>query len=298
MASPVNKRRGPLSPEEMIDLRNEQLRMDEEMVHRLVEEAKADYGENLLEPIRAFASPVAVMRHRRRCIKVMGDVAQLANNGKATLLAISVTGVIFAGLLYSPVYPWYVDLVFSLIFGAACTFLLLVHGGYRLAFTKVYALERRDFTDPSFVTGWVRVFLTSLAYYYRPDVWRGNDGKNGVTNPDSFVVLSCGLDEIEWTYDPDNPDWDADEWCTVTPGPRIQDFRSPLDYYDLPADKFTTDAVAHKHRRAWCRDILRNGGAYGVWERGSEGFLDGKWPWLLNGGMLAVGFVLLLVTLG
>ena len=48
------KRKGPMSPEEMVDVRNQELRVDEEMVVRLVEEAKADYGVNLLEPHQLY----------------------------------------------------------------------------------------------------------------------------------------------------------------------------------------------------------------------------------------------------
>ena len=66
----------------------------------------------------------------------------------------------------------------------------------RQVFAKLYALERRDFTDPGYVTGWVRVWVARLAFYFRPDVWRGNDGHNGIGNPDSVIVVACGLDEI------------------------------------------------------------------------------------------------------
>ena len=36
----VGRRSGPMNPEEMIDLRNQQLKVDEELVNQLVEEAK------------------------------------------------------------------------------------------------------------------------------------------------------------------------------------------------------------------------------------------------------------------
>ena len=52
--TPSVRRKGPMSPEEMLDVRNQELRMDEATVRRLVEEAKADYGTNLLEPQQLY----------------------------------------------------------------------------------------------------------------------------------------------------------------------------------------------------------------------------------------------------
>ena len=75
------RRRGPLSPDELIDVRKQELRIDEELVSRLVDEAKADFSENLLEPIQAATSWGAVIRHRIRFLRVMGATAQLKTNG-------------------------------------------------------------------------------------------------------------------------------------------------------------------------------------------------------------------------
>ena len=235
-----------MSPEEMIDLRNQELRVDEAMVRQLVEEAKADFSENLLEPVQAATSPWGVIRHRRRLLRVMGGAARLKTNGAAFLISVGLFAFFLAVMVYNPVYPWYFDVCAALLLTAALTVFTYVHGGYRQAFSRVYALERRDFTDPGYVTGWVRVYLPSLGFYYRPDVWRGNDGRNGAANPDSTVVLACGVDAVAWTYDADDPDWDSEVWCQVTPGSRIQDFRTPLDYFDLPADHFTTEPHVHQ----------------------------------------------------
>ncbi len=221
------RHRGPMSPEEMIDLRNQELRVDEAMVRQLVEEAKADFSENLLEPVQAATSPWGVIRHRRRLLRVMGGTAKLKTNGATFLISVGLFAFFVSVMVYNPVYPWYFDVFAAFLLTAALTVFTYVHGGYRQAFSRVYALERRDFTDPGYVTGWVRVYLPSLGFYYRPDVWRGNDGRNGAANPDSTVVLACGVDAVEWTYDEDDPDWDSEVWCQVTPGSRIQDFRTP-----------------------------------------------------------------------
>ena len=162
------RRKGPLSPDELIDVRRQELRIDEELVSRLVDEAKADFSENLLEPIQATTSPGAVMRHRIRFLRVMGATAQLKTNGVLFLIAVGLLSVFTTIMIYNPQYPWYVDIPVALLLAGLTTAAVYVPGGYRQAFSRVYALERRDFTDPGYVTGWVRVYLPSLGFYYRP----------------------------------------------------------------------------------------------------------------------------------
>ena len=149
------RRRGPMSPEEMIDLRNQELRVDEAMVRQLVEEAKADFSENLLEPVQAATSPWGVIRHRRRLLRVMGGTAKLKTNGATFVISLGMFAFFVSVMVYNPVYPWYFDVFAALLLTAALTVFTYVHGGYRQAFSRVYALERRDFTDPGYVTGWV-----------------------------------------------------------------------------------------------------------------------------------------------
>ena len=228
----------------------------------------------------------------------MGATAQLKTNGVVTLIAIGTLSVFLTVMLYNPTYPWYFDVFVALGLSALTTAAIYVPNGYRQAFSRVYALERRDFTDPGYVTGWVRVYLASLGFYYRPEVWRGNDGRNGIGSPDSVVVLSCGEDVVTWTYDEDDPDWDSDVWCTVEPGPQIKDFRTPLDYFDLPADRFTTTPTSIKHRRSWCRDLMRSGERQAVWEKGAMSMMDGRWPWLAVGGFMIVGLFGIFMAVG
>ena len=300
--TPPVRRRGPMSPEEMLDVRNQELRMDEATVRRLVEEAKADYGTNLLEPQQLYRGgwdPIrAFQRHRRRFLQVMGAGAKFKTNGKFILLSLGLGIVIFIGLFFEPTHPWGLDAVASLALFALAAVGIYAFGGYTQVFAKLYALERRDFTDPGYVTGWVRIWVARLAFYFRPDVWRGNDGHNGIGNPDSFIVVACGLDRVTWTYDTDNPDWDAEVWCEVTPGRPLTDFRTPADYYELPADKFTVDGTGMKHRRTWCRDLLRSGMAFAAWEKGNLALMDGRWPWLIIAGMYVIGTVAFFMAVG
>ena len=302
------RRKGPMSPEEMVDVRNRELLVDEAMVVRLVDEAKADYGVNLLEPHQLYVGGwdriQAFVRHRRRFLQVMGAGAKFKTNGKFTVLTLFLACGIFGGLFTEPTHPWGFDLMISLAFGIICAVALRFFGGYQQVFAKLYALERRDFTDPGYVTGWVRVWVARLAFYFRPDVWRGNDGHNGIGNPDSVIVVACGLDMVTWLYDEANPPplddewWEKDVWCEVAPGRPLTEFRTPADYYDLPADKFTVDGTGMKHRRSWCRDLLKSGAAHAAWEKGSMALMQGRWPWIIIAGMYVIGAVCLIFALG
>ena len=289
------RRTGPMNPEEMLDLRNQELKVDEELVNQLVEEAKADYSENLLEPIWALTHPKAVKRHRARFGRVMGTMARWKSGGKDLLLLGGVFGGVFGALHFNQEFGLGMDLFFTIAFTALLRLFVVSWAGYQEVFRKVYAVERRDFTDPGYVTGVVRTFLPSLCYYNRPEVWRGDDGNNGIRNPKSFVVLACGQDEITWH---ENFDPDSDVWCGVKPGPMIVNFRSPVDYYDLPPDTFTTDGISMAHRRAWCRDLQRKGEAFADWEKEAAGALDGKWGWIAGGAMLIAGVFIIVIAYG
>ena len=288
----------PMAPEEMVDVKDMALQVDEAMVKRLIAEAKADYAVNLMSPFHANQHANEVIRHRRRLLKVLGSASRAKSNGKNVFTVALCFGLVFAGLWYNEQMPVLADFIFAAIFATAIGALLYYFGAYGEAFAKAYALERRDFTDPGYVTGLCRTYLPRLTMYERPEVWRGNNGHNGIRSKDSFIVVACGLDTIRWTYDENNPDWDADQWCEVTPGKRIQDFRTPADYYDLPADTFMTDAISMKHRRAWARDLQQSGQAYAAWAKGGMSIMDGKWVWLAGGALMAVGLFLVIMAMG
>ncbi len=295
--------RKPLSPEEMIDLRNEELRMDEEMVDRLIEEARADYGANLLEPMWALTNPPAVRRHRKRYIRVMGDLARFKSGIVSGLASLGLPLLIGGFLWWNDEFGWVWDIIFTLGFGFMLSYAMGIWRGYREAFRKVYVVERADFTDPGFVTALVRVWLPALGFYKRPEVWRGDNGRNGIGNVNAFVVPGAGQDVVHWREAPERgtPEWeeymDRDVWCDVEPGPRVSDFRTPLDYFDLEPDVRTCDGISVKHRRAWCRDLQRSGQDFDAWRKGALGFLEGNLPWFYSGGCAVVGVFILMLAM-
>ena len=299
----AKRRKGPLSPEEMIDVRNQELRVDEELVERLVEEAKADYAANLLEPMWALTNPPAVRRHRRRYIRVMGELARFKSGILGGLMSLGVPLGIFGFLWWNDEFGWFWDIFFSLGFGFMLSIVVGVWRGYREAFRKVYVVERADFTDVGYVTALVRVWLPALGFYKRPEVWRGDNGRNGIGNPNAFVALSAGQDVIIWHEMPemDTPEWeeflDKDVLCDVEPGPRVTEFRTPLDYFDLAPDVRTCDGISVKHRRAWCRDLQRSGQDFEAWRKGALGFLEGNWPWFYAAGCAVVGVFILMLAM-
>ena len=295
--------RKPLSPEEMIDLRNEELRMDEEMVDRLIEEAKADYGANLLEPMWALTNPPAVRRHRRRYIRVMGELARFKSGIVSGLASLGLPLLIGGFLWWNEEFGWVWDIIFTLGFGFMLSYAMGIWRGYREAFRKVYVVERADFTDLGYVTALVRVWLPALGFYKRPEVWRGDNGRNGIGNSNAFVVLSAGQDVVHWHDMPDRgtAEWetfmDKDVWCDVVPGPKIAEFRTPMDYFPLEGDVRTCDGISVKHRRAWCRDLQRSGQDFDAWRKGPLGFLEGNWAWFYTAGCAVVGVFILMLAM-
>ena len=299
-AAPV-RRKGPMSPEEMVDVRNQQLQVDEEVVERLVEEAKADYRANLLEPMWSLTNPMDVRRHRRRYIRVMGEIARFKSGIMTGVFSLGVPVGIFGLLFWNEDMGLFWDIFFAVGFGVMLSVVVGVWRGYREAFRKVYVVERADFTDPGYVTGLVRIWLPALGFYKRPDVWRGDNGRNGIANGNAFVVLSAGQDIIHWHDMPerDTPEWEEflqrDIWCDVEPGPKVTDFRTPTDYFDLPPDVRTCDGISVKHRRAWCRDLQRSGQDFDAWRKGAMGLLEGRLPWFYAAGCGVIGtFILML----
>lgn len=219
------------------------------------------------------------------------------------LMSLGVPLGIFGFLWWNDEFGWFWDIFFSLGFGFMLSIVVGVWRGYREAFRKVYVVERADFTDVGFVTALVRVWLPALGFYKRPEVWRGDNGRNGIGNPNAFVALSAGQDVITWHEMPemDTPEWeeflDRDVWCDVEPGPRVTEFRTPLDYFDLAPDVRTCDGISVKHRRAWCRDLQRSGQDFEAWRKGALGFLESNWPWFYAAGCAVVGVFILMLAM-
>ena len=275
--------------------------VDEEMVRSLVLDAQRDCHESLFERYQAYIHQAAVARHYKRFMRVMGLLAR----GKGFLKLIGYTlGVgiaIFAALWFNPQMNIMADAIFALAFTGFLWFLVNPHLQYQAAFVKLYNVERADFTDPGQVTGLCVANVPRLGFYYRPEVWRGNDGKNGLGDADAFLVVQTGYDKVDWhkgieqeiasitsIADLESIPWTEEVWCDVERSKLVPEFRTAADYYGLPADTFTVNGDSMKMRRAWCRQLQRNGEMYAKFEKGGWSWLEGNWGWFYCFGALAL----------
>ena len=270
--------------------------IDEAEVQRLIREAQDDCAVNLLEPLWAFVHIAETKRHHQRFIQVMGMLAGAKSWVKSTGVVLLVIAGILTALILNDEFGIVPDLLFAAAFGALLGYLSRVFLTYQEAFAKVYTVERRDFTDPSQVTGVSLVYLPRLGFANRPEVWRGNNGRNGIRDRDAFVVLQMGIDAV--AFDPaviDEPYIDESH-CTVIGTGQISELRTPQNYYPLPTDTYRVDGGSMKMRRAWCRLLQRNGEDYARYAKGGMGWFDGKWGWLYSGAAIVATLVVVVVS--
>ena len=271
--------------------------VDEAMVVQMVQDAMEDHDDNLLEPLWAFVNIRPTLRHHKRFIRVMGSIAKWKSMAKTIGVVAGVFGGILVALLNNNEMNWIMDALFAAGFAGFLAYVSRSYLGYKEAFVKVYTVERADFTDPGQVTGVSTVHLPRLAYYGRPDVWRGNDGKNGIRDSDAIVVLQTGYDVVTW-LPPSSQTEDKEVWCHVETSKRLSDFRIPPDYYDLPADTYTVNGDSMKMRRAICRQLQRNGEMYAKSLKGGLSWLDGKWGWICAGVLALSSVLIVMFTMG
>ena len=281
---------------------------NEQRIQAIVQQAKDDWHSNMLEIYWAYKHAAALSRHAIRFKAVVGEVAGAASNLKmlAFFAVIGICGGVT--LIVDDHWPWWADIFAA----AAYAFVIYVgYGRYKAfysAFVKVYCVERADFTDPSQVTGLVTIWLPRLVYYFRPDVWRGNNGQNGLQSGNAYCVVQTGKDTVYWDTHLNRAgymetgagiygDWELSEWCMVKDGRLISTLRNPADYYALPGDPFMASCVSMKLRRAWCRALQRNGALMGKIERGKMSILDGYWAWIYSLAMAGMALLFFMLAM-
>ena len=260
-------------------------------------DAKGDSDENLLEPMWALMHMGTAQRQYKRFLTVMGGLARAKGFLKSSGVVILVWGLIFGALFANEEMNPLIDVIFATFFGGMIGVLMRAYVAYQSAFVKCYVMERADFTDPGQVTGICTIYQPRLAYYFRPDVWRGNGGHNGISDNAAYIVVKTGYDIINWLPEEEQLE-DADEWCTIERTKCIPDFRVPSDYHELPADTYTVRGDSMKMRRAWCRQLQRNGALHGKYERGGLAWLDGKWGWIYAGVCGICAFFIITISMG
>ena len=219
-----------------------------------------------------------------------------------------IVAALTGSLLYNPQFPWYADLFFGLLLGVMCMQVLRFHNRYSEAFARLICTERADFTNPKYATGRVRTFVPRLCFYLRKDCWQGPPGQNSPNNKKAYVAVECGEDTVVWFDDPDydgpekvdTDDLDPkdDVWCKVIPGMRISELRTTADYFDMAANKRGATGDPFRARRAWGRELQRNGFEYNKAEHGGEKWLDDKLLWLYCAGCLLAGVLIVMFVAG
>ena len=277
--------------------------LTEDQVNELVREAKEDVEECLISPIWAYINyqpwpmaPGALRRQHARAMAVMGVATRGISFLKSTGLVVLIFGVLLAALLVSDEMSWVADLIFALLFAVMFKLLIGINNQFREAHARIDVYEHRDFTDPSQVTGKLSAWVPRLAYYGRPDVWKGDNGRNGIANPASRIVVQT-RDEVVWLQDEEKED-DEGNKITVKGGVqatrarKVTDFRVTQDYLDLPAQPFRVTGNASRARRALLRMIQRNGIAIEGFEKGNQSFIERNWEWFYCGACLVITLLL------
>ena len=249
-------------------------RRDNHWLKEQVAEARADHDVNLLQPRRAYFHMREVLRHRNRFVDAVGGLSGAALHGKTILWMLLLAGGVTTAMVVNPWTPYWVDALVEVMMAMAIWTERMIAGAYREAFFKVYVVERLDFTDASQATAIQTVWLPRLAFYYRPEIWRGNDGRSGYLDPNAVGVLM------------------------LPEGTRIGDIMDVDDYWDLPRDPHVLDDNGAVATRQWSRDLQKNGAKFDALGLPEKRNLDDIWAWLAGGVEYVIGLAIIIFAGG
>ena len=255
-----------------------------------------DYHDDLMSPLAALSKKDAIDRHHRRLSQYLTKVE--ANKYLARVLGLGLLLIVgcFFGLMAEERSHWTVDVFGTLFLVGMMLYVGTTYYKYMDAFTKVCVFEQGDFTDSSHVTGILYTNLPRLFFLRRPEVWRGNNGKNGYMDGGAFVCLSTGGMDYEVLNEDDRSD-EID--CRAIPGKMIDAFRTAEDYIDLKAERAAVWGENVIARRNLCRLLDEGGAADAALDKSAFGEWLGKnWPWLLAAGIFGLGFLILAMVVG
>ena len=283
--------------------------LTEEQVNALVHEAKEDVEECLISPIWAYINyqpwplkPGALRRQHARAMAVMGMATRGASFLKSTGLSVLVFGGLLAALLFNSQFGWLPDLVFAFLFAFLLSMLVRINNQYREAFARIVVHEHRDFTDPAQTTAKLSAWVPRLTYYDRPDVWKGQNDRNGVSNPASSIVVQT-RDSVVWAPDVEEKHEDGNLVIVrgetlVERARKVTEIRETKDLLNLPAEKFAVTGAAARARRFLLRLVQRNGLSIESFEKGEKGAIERNLEWIYCAGCLVLTFLLFLFSGG
>ena len=262
---------------------------DQVWVNMQIKLCKQDVRNAMTFPYQAFLNPLALYRQWTRYNTVLG----LRHTQMLTtyLKALGVGSIAFVGLfvlfiMYGlegvPRDQRFLSLIamffLSLALGLGLSWVMWSMWAYAQCHIRTYIAENLDYSNPGDCLNISRVYLQRLAFLNRPDVFRGNDGANGVIHKNAIVRLQSNFGQL------------------------ITEITDVSVYYDLPADEYgMKDAEASDIYNLY--HLAASGGkacsTFNDPEQNKmNGFFTTNWPWFISGGMLLLSFYLAFSSFG
>ena len=301
-----------------IEAQNAQKNHDAQLASsRLVRLAQTDYTTNLMSIGAAMGDVRALFRHKKWLqqygIRPSGRKFAAAVNSCSFILGLFLAGVTAVSPTLESA-PLVTRIVFPIILGLlVALFPIVFYNLYRMArrmMVKTISLERADPMHPSLVTRLCTTHLPRLGLMGRWDIWRGNEGHTGMDDQSAFVVLQCGRWHIKdrvQSLNTVNEDGSPVmvEQPAITPffydlqaqgkavmpevvqDVRVDQLRTPLDYYNLPADPYGMRGATVVRRRLLCRALDQTGKLMANYKKkGFEEFFSKYVEFIAIGGFI------------
>ena len=248
---------------------------------------KEDTNEAMLFPYQAYLHPIALHRQWKRFNYVLGlqYTSMPTMYAKALVIgAIVAIGLfvlfIFYGLEDVPRDQRFLSIILifivCLLFGFGISWLIWSRWAYNQCYIRTYVAENLDYSNPGDCINISRLYLPRMVFLNRPDVFRGNDGANGVLDKNAIIRLQSNF------------------------GQTITEITNVETYYDLPGDEYgMRDAEASDIYNLY--HLAGTGGkmcsTFNDPEKNKmNGFFTTNWPWFIIGGMLLLAFYLAFAT--
>ena len=298
--------------------------LDQEMVQGYINAARQDCYANTLTLLSAQLNQGTLYRQMSRYRAVTGFTERLRVGGMELGMS-SFAGIALAGLgIWSTGWPWWLPCLLGAGFAALVYMVFQIRDAYRRCFARAMVIERASFCFPDEATSLLRTNLPRLAAYNRPELWNGPNARNGVFDPESFLVYQTGAAEPIWELDDQGalPDLVGDAWdpndqredapteeeqeqynqyclrevaCEIKWGRPAIELTHPSMIFDLPADFHRAHTAVMKDRRSWHRRLQQAGLALRLARLQNEGVLDGNWQLIVFIACVILGLLVLML---
>ena len=262
---------------------------DQIWVNMQIELCKKNTRYAMMFPVQAFMHPIALYHQWNTYSTVLN--LRFTTMPTTYFKALGVGSIVFIGLfvlfiMYGledvPRDQRFLSLIVmffvSLGLGLGLAWVMWSMWAYAQCHIRTYVAENLDYANPGDCLNISRVYLQRLAFLNRPEVFRGNDGANGVLHKHAIIRLQSNF------------------------GQPITEITDVSTYYDLPADGYgMRDAEASDIYNLY--HLAASGGkscsTFNDPEQGKmNGFFTTNWPWFISGGMILLSFYLAFSSFG